>query len=123
MKAIIISHEDDGSYVMDREGSFRFVKGYSSRPVGMEIEIAAKAPTSRMRLTAIAASFFLVLALTGFAWTWNTQKYSVYMDINPSLELVFNGFDRLIAVNALNEDGETLLRDLNLRGMPGDAVL
>ena len=39
MKAIIMSHEHGGSYVMDREGSFRFVKGYTSQLIGTEIEL------------------------------------------------------------------------------------
>ncbi|MCL1982254.1 MAG: hypothetical protein FWG53_04050, partial [Clostridiales bacterium] len=39
MKAILMSHEHGGSYVMNQDGCFQFVKGYASQPVGTQIDI------------------------------------------------------------------------------------
>ena len=39
MKALIISHKNIGSYVLDRSGCFRFVCGCTSQKIGTEIEI------------------------------------------------------------------------------------
>ncbi|MDR2956626.1 MAG: hypothetical protein LBU61_00390 [Coriobacteriales bacterium] len=124
MKAVIISHEDNGTYVLDRTGSFRYVKGYATKPVGLEIELTAQpVQINRIRTMAVAASFVLALMVGSFAWLWNAEKYSVYMDINPSVVMKFNYFDQLIAVDPVNHDGEILLADLVLKGPACDVVI
>ena len=37
------------------------------------------------------------------------------MDINPSIELSVNRFDRVIAVTGFNEDGQVLSRELDVK--------
>ena len=123
MKAIILSHERGGSYAMDREGGFRFVKGYASQPIGTEIELQTQYYRNYRRLAAIAACFALVFALSGFAWLWTSESCVVYVKINPSVELVFNGFNRLKAAKPLNEDGAALLKGLKLKGSLGDVIV
>ena len=49
MKAIIFGHEQGGSYVMDSKGRFRFITGYTSQPVGTEVEFEDTAPFNRIR--------------------------------------------------------------------------
>ena len=122
LKAIIFSHERGGSYVMDSEGGFDFVKGYTAHPVGAEIEISLKPPISLMRVASLAACFVLVISLSIFAYLWNTVNYSVYMDINPSIEMQFNGLNRLKTTIPINEDGKQLLDDLKLSGSAADTV-
>ena len=123
MKAIIMSHENGGSYVMDREGNFRFVRGSMSLPVGTEIAMKSQATVIYLRNSAIAACIAVVALLSSFALIWNTEKYSVYVDINPSVELVFNNFNRLKAAKPLNEDGAELLKGLSLKGKPEDVIV
>jgi len=123
MKAIVFGHERGGTYVMDREGSFRFVKGHTARPVGSEVDINTQAPITFMRIASIAACFMLVLSLSLFVIMWNTVDYSVYVDINPSIELEFNSFDKLKSAIPLNEDGAKLLEVLKLKGSVSDIVL
>jgi len=43
MKAIIICHEGSSSIVMDRDGDFRLVQGYTEKQTGTEIDIEASA--------------------------------------------------------------------------------
>ena len=123
MKAIIVNHERGGSYVMDHAGCFRFVKGYASQPVGAEIELARQIPVQFGRIAAIAACLVVALMLSVFGILWNTESYSVYVDINPSIELVFNNLNRLKEARALNEDGAALLKDIKLRGSPADVIV
>ena len=123
MKAIIFSHEGSGSYVMDREGSFRFVRGYSSLPVGSEIELKRKAPVQINRIAAIAACFMVMAAIGLFAMLLNTVNYYAYVDINPSVELAFNKLGRLKTATPLNEDGAQLCSELKLRGRLDDTVI
>ena len=60
MKAIIMSHERGGSYVLERSGSFRFVNGYTSRLIGTEIELKPQVLVSYRRITAMAACFVIL---------------------------------------------------------------
>lgn len=54
-----------------------------------------------------------VLALTNIL---NVDNYTtVTIDINPSIELVLNQQEQVVAVNPINADGQTLLQDLNLK--------
>jgi len=53
--------------------------------------------------------------------TANADEYSyVSMRINPEIELVVDSEGKVVAVNAINEDGETVLTQLNLIGMTAE---
>ena len=125
MRAIIFSHEDGGSVVMDRDGFFRRVTGYSAHPVGTEIEL--KAPSlvylNLKRITAAAACFILLLAGVYCTFLWNTVDYYVYVDINPSVELSLNGFGKLRDPAPLDEDAERLCEDFAPVKEMDDAVI
>lgn len=45
-----------------------------------------------------------------------TADAHVSIDVNPSVELTLNRFDRVIATYAFNEDGERILSEADLRG-------
>jgi len=122
-KAIIFSHENGGSYVMDHDGCFSFVRGHSAEPIGTEIDVSQQAPVSVMRIMSAAACFILVAFVSIFAWLWNVTDYYVYVDINPSVEMRFNGLGRLKNAAALNSDGTRLLSDLSLKGTADEAVV
>lgn len=51
----------------------------------------------------------------GYAWLFTPVSY-VSIDINPSVELALNRLDRVILVTAYNTQGDTLLKDLRLKG-------
>ena len=124
MKAIIFSHDNGGSYVMDRDGCFRFVRGHSSQPIGTEIEVREQPTTvSLMRVASMAACFILIVCVSVFTWLWNVTDYYVYVDINPSVELRFNGFGRLRNTAALNGDAERLLDGMKLKGAADEVVV
>ena len=123
MKAIIMQHGRNGSYVMDQEGCFQFVKGCQNKPIGAEITLRARPSASVRAIAAIAACLVLLFSINFVVGLWNTEYYSVYVDINPSVQLVFNRFNRLRAANPLNGDGADLLEGLSLRGKAGDMVV
>lgn len=57
----------------------------------------------------------LLLVLIGGPWMYFTPTAEISIDINPSIELSLNRFDRVIAVTAYNEDGQELSRELNVK--------
>ena len=65
MKAIVMSHEDGGSYCIDSTGSFHFVKGYENVDIGTEITIKTKKPARTIRLWVACAAALIVAAVIG----------------------------------------------------------
>lgn len=59
MKAVIISHQDGGSYVLEKTGAFRFVRGQDAQPVGAEVELEPQPAVSYRPFAAMAALFAL----------------------------------------------------------------
>ena len=74
----------------------------------------------RRRMAGCLAS--LVLVLTGLG-AWFTPTASIAVDINPSIELRVNLFDRVIALEGRNSDGEAVVGELDLTGKPYDEAM
>ncbi|MCL2498414.1 MAG: hypothetical protein FWF06_07365, partial [Symbiobacteriaceae bacterium] len=117
MKAIIMSHENSGSYLLDRDGCVWFAKGYTHLAIGEEVSYAPKSQATFRAVLALVAGLCLALVST-VGWVWQRESYAVYLDINPSIHLVFNWFDKLIKTEPLNDDGTRLVRSLHLQGSP-----
>jgi len=75
----------------------------------------------QMKKFAIAACMAVMLIGGGFAWATPTAYLSV--DINPSVELGINALDRVVKVQALNEDGTAILEGLRVKGMQVDEAV
>ena len=41
MKAIVLSHEAGGSYLLDNTGSYHFAKAFTHMPIGSEVDLEA----------------------------------------------------------------------------------
>lgn len=68
----------------------------------------------RPMLTAAACAACLVLTLDSL-WLYFTPAAYISVDVNPSLELTVNRFDRVIAVTGRNDDGAALAESLHVR--------
>ena len=77
------------------------------------------APTSRRRrfrpLATMAACAACLLMALGRLWLYFTPAAYISVDVNPSLELTVNRFDRVISVTGLNSDGDALAQTLDVR--------
>ncbi len=78
---------------------------------------AKKRRKHRRWVAGIAAAACLMVAALGLFTTFNQATAFVAIDINPSLELGVNRFGTVVFVQALNEDGETVLADLKDEGI------
>ena len=74
---------------------------------------AAARRRRRRRLGALAAAC-CCLALVVLGAVYRTPTSVISIDVNPSLELTVNRFDRVIAVSGYQEDGEALAASLRL---------
>ena len=70
----------------------------------------ASRPRSPRRWVAAVAAACLLLAAAGIGghWLYFTPTAAISIDVNPSLELEVNRFDRVIGVEGYNEDGRAL---------------
>ena len=69
------------------------------------------------RKIALALGAFMILGSSGGAYAYTYAKAPiayVSMDINPSVELGVNAFDKVVSVEAYNADGEKILEGTNL---------
>lgn len=77
---------------------------------------AAKArPRAARRMVAAFACLALVVAGGTGYWAYFSPTCAISIDINPSVELAVNRFDKVISVDGIGEDGEALAETLDVR--------
>ena len=62
-----------------------------------------------------AACVCLLLVLMGGYWLYFTPTSQISIDINPSLELSVNRFNRVVSANGLNDDGREVANTLDIQ--------
>lgn len=68
------------------------------------------------RKIALALGVCAILGSGGGAYAYTKSPVAyVSMDINPSVELGVNAFDKVVSVEAYNDDGKKILEDINLK--------
>lgn len=75
-------------------------------------------PAFRLRyvVAVICILFMAALGIGGYS-IWNTPVSFISIDVNPSVELGLNRFDRIVSVTAYNDDGAIVLSDVDLTGL------
>ncbi len=63
-----------------------------------------------------ACLFFLLIGFGGYR-LYFSQSFLISIDINPSIELHVNRFDKVISAHSYNEDGERLLHTVKVQFM------
>ena len=74
----------------------------------------------RQRLAASLACLTLVIAGLG---VWNLPVTTIGLDVNPSVELQVNSFDRVIKMMGRNEDGTDLAEKFRVAGKSYDEAI
>lgn len=106
MQGVVMDIKDGRAVVFQKNGDITEVKdrGYH---IGQQISIAAY---PYKNLMAMAACFLLVFIAGVSGYTiYRTPASYVYVDINPSMRLEMNCFDRVISVVPLNDDAAGLM--------------
>ncbi len=76
---------------------------------------SGKGTRKGLRLAVASVCACLVLMVLGGVWLFFSPVCAISIDINPSLELGVNRFERVVSVTGFNEDGEKLSNSLNLK--------
>lgn len=110
MKGIIAEIDKKHMIVLSKNGDFVKCKKLPNCSVGDEVNLPKTSMnTIYKRISAVAAGFMLFAMLSSGAYAYYTPYSYVSVDINPSLELAVNRFDKVIKVHAFNQDAEKLL--------------
>lgn len=89
----------------------------TARYLNMEINKRSQTGTrSRFRLAAVCAAILLFVLVGGYSFNlYFTPTAYVDLDVNPSIGLTLNCFDRVIENYAYNDDGTMILSEVNIR--------
>lgn len=96
--------QDDGTVVRKRN------ENYS---IGDVVVIRKKSLTGKFKVAAAAAMFFII-ASVGVA-AYETPYYYVSMDVNPGIIMEVNIFEKVISIEAVNEDAQAIMDGLEIR--------
>lgn len=117
MKAVIIKINKNKAVMLKDDGSFISVSNRNYQ-VGQVLKLQDKSSTSKIsnkfiRAAAVAACFLFICF--GLTYAYNIPQSYVSLDINPSIELNINMFNRVINATGVNDDGVTVLENLEIK--------
>ena len=93
-------------------------KAYVSRKTGGY----RRKGTAKYKVLASAFACVALLLFGGY-WLYFTPTVEISIDVNPSIELGVNRFNRIVSLESYNEDGQALLDSLDVKYMDySDAV-
>ena len=125
MKAIVAEIDKKQMIVITDKGDFVKVKRQMSALVGDEIELKPqKTYLAYKRLAGAAACFLACILLSTGVYAYYTPYSYVSVDINPSISLSLNRFERVISANPLTEDAINIVNNAkNLKNQDIDRAL
>lgn len=114
MKGIILETRDNEAAILSDDGDVSKIinKNYK---LGQVITMKKEKNFNSKFITKVAgiAAVFAITVVSGFAYATPTSYVS--LDVNPSIEYSLNAFDRVLYVTAVNEDGEKIIVDLDVK--------
>jgi hypothetical protein len=113
---IVMQLNKQHAFVMTNTGEFLKLRLSKNPPqLGEEYtgEVLKESPFYKYALTAATLAFLVFFSSTAYAYY--TPVSSVVVDINPSIRLDLNRWNRIIKSTPLNEDGKKVLSELKVQ--------
>lgn len=120
---IVMEINDSNIGILTPSGEFAYVKRNSKSVTMGELyseEIfndTKKKSINVKRLFLMAASFLLLVFLSSGVFLYNQPVSAITIDINPSVELYVNRWNKIIKVVPLNDDGKNLVNELSIKNL------
>lgn len=111
--------QDDAEMTPSPELKAKILERVATAEPVEHTDTVVKKPRFRYMKQMIAAAAVFVLMLTGTLCGigfYNEAYESVYIDVNPSVEIVLNRFEKINDVIYHNEDAERVFSELDLEG-------
>jgi hypothetical protein len=110
VKGIVAELHNSYMIVITEKGDFIRHKKISNCKIGDEVNIKTVSFSKLTKqISTLAASFIIIAMLITGTYAYYSPYSYVSIDINPSLGLSVNRFDKVIAIKPLNEDAKQLL--------------
>ena len=120
-KHIVVEIKDDIAIVLSDEAHFLEVEN-NNYEIGQAIHMnKSNNRLSKKVVTLIASAAAMVLLFTG-AWAYATPYSYVSLDVNPSIEFTLNRFDKVLSVKAVNDDGQTILQEIEVKDLKHTSI-
>jgi hypothetical protein len=115
MKAVVLEIKDGYAALLQEDGTIVRMKNrnYKTGDV-INMRKSGMLRNKGFSVFVAAAAMFIMLAGSG-AWVYGNTAYYVSLDVNPSVMMEVNLLDRVIGMEAMNEDAEILLSSLDLK--------
>lgn len=99
------------------------LKDSTKEYIASRVLAGEKRKRSSLVYLALALCFcFIIFSIGGYS-LYTTPVSAVSIDINPSIELGVNRFDRIVDIRAFNDDGEEVIAALDLKNMKYDEAV
>lgn len=112
MKVVIVDIKGRYAVALNKQGQFIKIRNNGQMRVGYEVEVPSGIGfdmRTLMKAASIAAVFFLTIGLSYGVYSYSLPYSYVNVDINPSVEITANIYNRILKVEALNNDGQKVL--------------
>lgn len=111
MKGLVMEIDKKNMVIMKEDGSFINTRCIDGAQIGEEVTVSETSPIwDNIYRYASVAAVIMILLLGGVqAKAYYTPYGYLNIDINPSIQVEFNKFERIIGVNGLNEDGKKVI--------------
>lgn len=124
MKSVVVEIRGKQAAVLSDDGHIAKVKN-QNYVIGQVIEMkeSNKKKLHFPSAVAVAAVAVFMFGMVGVsAYGYYTPYSYVSLDVNPSIEYTLNRFDAVIQVTGINDDGEEIVKELNLKTMTNKKV-
>lgn len=122
MKSVIVYIKDGFAAVLSDDGCIEKIKD-NNYSIGQVINLKKRRVKISKKLAIMASTAAAFVMLCGAGVWATTSPYSyVSLDVNPSIEFTLNRFDRVLSVSAVNDDGETILKEIELDEMKYEKI-
>lgn len=114
MKSIVVEIRGQFAAVLCDDGCIVKVKN-DNYVIGQEINMKNIRTKKQRKLAWIAcAACAAIITCAGGGYAYATPSTYVGLDVNPAIEFSLNRFDRVISVKAVNEDADSVLKEIKL---------
>ncbi|MFA6308697.1 MAG: anti-sigma factor domain-containing protein [Clostridia bacterium] len=112
MKAIIAEINKNYAIAIFENGDFKKIKPKAFYSVGAVVDLSSVKNFkfhTKTKFVSVAAALIFVFALSISTYAYFRPYNYINIDINPSVEVVTNMFNKTIGIKALNDDGKKIL--------------
>lgn len=127
---LVMEIKENAAYIMTPDGEFLKIKIDKSKAlpvVGGEYNGKVYSTPfiyiKKFKYITAACLIFFVLSLGGEAYAYYTPVSTVTISINPSIEFKLNRWNRVLSSQALNSDGEKILKEIKTKNTQIDDAL